>query len=225
VPTQGLKVDEEGEMVRRPIYGDVLHFDDYNSAREIFDLLRSLGATGVDLQRDVDFLGRWGETPCVVCLGSPFVNAALGELGQLSEDVDSAWMSGTRSSTTLDTYRVVVRKPQHLELGVDQTHALGVIVRLPNPSSSANSVVGIWGDRAESTYATAHYFHKSFPKVAGASDVAPAVVLLAVRGKNLNFVEPMYVAHDVVVSRNDELLDLYLRTDPPGGASAPGEGV
>jgi hypothetical protein len=31
----------------RHVYGDVLHFDDYKSAQEIFDLLGELGARGV----------------------------------------------------------------------------------------------------------------------------------------------------------------------------------
>ena len=83
------------------------------------------------------------------------MNAALGELARLSEDVDGAWITGTRTSPTLDTYRVIIRKPLPLVVGVDQTHALGVIVRLPNPSSQGNWVVGVWGCRAQSTYATA----------------------------------------------------------------------
>jgi hypothetical protein len=212
--TMARKVDENGEESRRPIYGDVLHFDDYASAQELFALLRELGARDVALQRDSDFLGRWAEQSCVVCLGSPFVNAALGELGRLSEDTDNAWVTGTRATTTLDTYRVVIRKPQQLSLGVDPTHALGVIVRLPNPSSPENSVVGIWGCRAESTYAAAHYLRRCFTSIVGDSDVAPSVMLLAVRGQKFNNVEPMYVATDAVVERKDELLRWYLRDDP-----------
>jgi hypothetical protein len=221
--TMARKTDENGRDVERPIYGDVLHFDDYNSAQEVFALLRELGARGVQLQRDSEFLGHWDERPCVVCIGSPFVNAALGELARLSEDTDSAWVSGTRSSPTLDTYRVVIRRPQHLALGVDQTHALGVIVRLPNPSSLANSVVGIWGCRAQSTYATTRYLHRSFKEIAGEAAMAPTVVLLAVRGENFNVVDRMYVAIDGVAERNDKLLRWYLRPDPAEGASIPTE--
>ena len=40
--TMGRKVDESGQVLQRPIYGDILHFDDYNSAQEIFTLLREL---------------------------------------------------------------------------------------------------------------------------------------------------------------------------------------
>ena len=218
--TMARKTDENGQDVERPIYGDVLHFDDYNSAQEVFALLHQLGATDVQLQRDSDFLGHWDERPCVVCLGSPFVNAALGELGRLSEDTDSAWVSGTRASPTLDTYRVVVRRPQYLALGVDRDHALGVIVRLPNPSSKANSVVGIWGCRAQSTYAAARYLRRSFKQIAGENGTAPTVVFLAVRGKNFNVVDRMYVATDGVTERNDELLRLYLRDDPAEDAIA-----
>jgi len=209
--TMTRKTDENGQELLRPVYGDVLHFDDYKSAQEIVDLLGGLGARGVELRGDSDFLGHWVDRPCVVCLGSPFVNAALGELGKLSEDVDGAWVTGTRTSPTLDTYRVVIRRPQHLVLGVDQTHALGVIVRLPNPSSEGNSVVGVWGCRAQSTYATARFLRRSFMEFAAGADAPPTVMLLAVRGQNLNVVDPMYVATDgVIVKRNDDLLRLYL---------------
>jgi hypothetical protein len=223
--TMARKTDENGQVMERPIYGDVLHFDDYSSAQEVFALLRELGTRSVQLQRDSEFLGQWDERPCVVCLGSPFVNAALGELARLSDDTDSAWVSGTRASPTLDTYRVVVRRPQHLALGVDQTHALGVITRLPNPSSLANSVVGIWGCRAQSTYAAARYLHRSFKEIAGGTEIAPTVVLLAVRGQNFNVVDPMYVATDGVTKRNDDLLRWYLRSEPAEGASVPTEGM
>jgi hypothetical protein len=224
--TLARKTDEDGHEVERPIYGDVLHFDDYNSAQQIFTLLREFGAKSVQLQRDSEFLGHWDERPCVVCLGSPFVNAALGELARLSEDTGSVWVSGTRSSPTLDTYRVVVRTPQFLALGVDRTHALGVIVRLPNPSSPANSVVGIWGCRAESTYSTARYLHRSFRDIIGSTGTAPTVVLLACRGQNLDVVDTMYIAADgVVIERKDDLLRLYLREDPAEGAPVPPGGT
>ena len=205
------KTDENGQELRRPVYGDVIHFDDYQSAHEIIELLGELGAHGVELRADSEFLGHWGDTPCVICVGSPFVNAALGELGRLSEDVDGAWISGTRTSPTLDTYRVVIRTPQHLALRVDQTHALGVVVRLPNPSSQGNWVVGVWGCRAQSTYATARFLHRSFMEFAGGAEAPPTVMLLAVRGQNLNFAAPMYVARDgTVVKRDDNLLRWYL---------------
>jgi hypothetical protein len=215
--TMTRKTDENGQELLRPVYGDVLHFDDYKSAQEIFVLLGELGARRVELRADAEFLGHWGDRPCVVCLGSPFVNAALGELGRLSEDVDGVWITGTRASPTLDTYRVIIRKPLPLVVGVDQTHALGVIVRLPNPSSQGNWVVGVWGCRAQSTYATARFLHRSFMELAGGADDPPTVVLLAVRGQHLNIVDPMYVATDgVVVTRNDHLLRLYLCSETPG---------
>jgi hypothetical protein len=45
-------------------------------------------------------------------------------------------------------------------------------------------------------------------------------VLLAVRGQQLNVVDPMYVAvDDEVVERNDDLLRHYLRTDEAGPAA------
>jgi len=217
--TMTRKTDENGQELQRPVYGDVLHFDDYKSAHEIFELLGKLGARGVTLRADSEFLGHWDDSPCVICLGSPFVNAALGNLGSLSKDVDGAWVTGTRTSPTLDTYRVEIQRPQHLVLGVDQTHALGVIVRLANPSSQGNSVVGVWGCRAQSTYATARFLHRSFMDFAGGADDPPTVILLAVRGQNLNIVHPMYMATDgVVVKRNDDLLRLYLR---PETADAP----
>jgi len=224
--TMTRKTDENGQELQRPVYGDVLHFDDYKSAQEIFELLGKLGARGVELRGDSDFLGHWGDRPCVICLGSPFVNAALGEMGRLSEDVDGAWVTGTRTSPTLDTYRVVVRRPQHLVLGVDQTHALGVIVRLPNPSSQGNSVVGVWGCRAQSTYATARFLHRSFMEFAGGADAPPTVMLLAVRGQHLSIVDPMYVAADgVIVKRNDVLLGLYLRPDTTEAIATTSENV
>ena len=124
-----------------------------------------------------------------------------------------AWISGARSSSTLDTYRVIVRRPQELALGVDQTHTLGVIVRIPNPFVPTNSIVGIWGCHAESTYATARYLHRSFKTIVG-EEVSPSVVLLAVRGQKFNVVDPMYIATDTNVERSDDLLRWYLRPDP-----------
>jgi hypothetical protein len=214
--TMTRKTDENGQEQLRPVYGDVLHFDDYKSAQEIFELLGELGGRDIELRGDAEFLGHWGDRPCVICLGSPFVNAALGELGRLSKDVDGAWVVGTRTSPTLDTYRVVIQTPQHLVLRVDQTHALGVIVRLPNPSSQGNSVVGVWGCRAQSTYATARFLHRSFMEFAGGADAPPTVMLLAVRGQNLNIVDCMYIATDgTVAKRNDDLLHLYLCPETP----------
>jgi hypothetical protein len=209
--TMARKTDESGDKVERPIYGDVLHFDDYRAAQEILELLGELGARNVKMQRDAEFLGHWAENPCVICLGSPFVNAALGELADLSADVDGAWISGNRTTMTLDTYRVIIEKPQRLVLRVDRTHALGVIVRLPNPSSSENSVIGIWGCRAESTYATASFFHRWLTEFAGSAEAAPTVMLLAVRGPKLNNADSMYVATEgVVVKRDEKLLRWYL---------------
>ena len=88
-----------------------------------------------------------------------------------------------------------------------------MIVRIPNPYVPTNSIVGIWGCRAESTYATARYLHRSFKAIAG-EDVPPSVVLLAVRGQKFNVVDPMYIATDTKIERSDDLLGLYLRPEP-----------
>jgi hypothetical protein len=210
--TIALKTDDAGRDVRRPIYGEVLHLNDYDSAEEMFALLRELGATRAKLLQDSEPLGRWDENPCLICLGSPFVNATIGELLRLAEDAGSAPISGSRVSDTLDTYRVVVDGPERLTLGVDEQHALGVIARLPHPSREGNWVIGVWGCRAESTLAAARYLHREFRQIAGLAEVRrPLIVLLAIRGQKWDRVDVMYAASDRVLSQQDELLRIYDR--------------
>ena len=209
--TVALKSDDEGREVRRPIYGEVLHVADYQSAEQVFLLLREQGARKTTLLQDSDALGKWNDNPCLVCIGSPFVNATIGELLRL--DAGGAWISGNRISDTLDTYRVVVRRPEHLTLGVDKDHAIGVIARLPNPARPGDWVVGGWGDRAESTYETARYLRVEFKRITGFSAPGvPLIALLAIRGYKLNVAELMYAAADRAILRNDDLLRMYDRS-------------
>ena len=210
--TVALKSDDAGREVRRPIYGEVLHLADYQSAEQVFALLREQGARNSTLVQDSEALGGWSERPCLVCVGSPFVNATFGELLRLDDDA-GARITGNRASDTLDTYRVEMRQPENLSLGVEKDYAIGVIARLRNPAKQGDWVVGVWGDRAESTFETARYFRTNFRSIAGfhARDV-PLIVLLAIRGSRLNVAELMYAATDRVLMRNDELLRRYVRS-------------
>jgi hypothetical protein len=215
--TIALKSDDTGQEVRRPIYGEVLHLADYQSAEQIFALLREQGARRTTLLPDADALGKWTDNPCVICLGSPFVNATLGEL--LTLDGTGEQIYADRTSDTLDSYRVEVHQPERLTLGVDKDHAIGVIVRLGNPAKPGDWVVGVWGDRVESTYETARYFHRNFKQIAGLA--APSLcltALLAVRGRRLNITELMYAATDHVLMRKEDLLRSY---DRSGATSRP----
>jgi hypothetical protein len=211
--TTALKSDESGEEVRLPVYGEVLHLADYESAEEIFALLRKLGAKRTRLLQDSKALGTWQENPCMVCLGSPFMNATLGELLGLARDEGNAPISGNRASKTLDTYRLLVREPDSLTLGVDQQHALGVIVRLANRKRPSNWVIGVWGDRAESTYAAASYLRREFKAVAVLAEKGkPLTVVLSIRGLGFKDVSIMYAATDRELSRDQVLLDKYDRS-------------
>lgn len=217
--TTAHKLDDTGARVRRPIYGEMLHFDDFKAAEELFALLRELGAKRTRLVADAEALDRWEESPCVVCLGSPFVNAALGELLRLAEDDGGAPIAVTRVSDTLDTYRLTLTGPTRLKLGVDRAHALGAIVRLPHPTRPGAWVIGVWGCRAASTLAAARHLHRHFARVARLADVRkPLVVLLSVRGREREIVKPMYAATDHELLRDDRLLRHY---DPSQEAGRP----
>jgi hypothetical protein len=209
--TIALKSDDAGREVRRPIYGEVLHLADYQSADQVFALLREQGARKTTLLPDSEALGRWADNPCMICLGSPFVNATLGELLMLDPVGDQ--ISGNRTSDTLDSYRVEVYQPERLSLGVDKDHAIGVIARLSNPTKPGNWVVGVWGDRAESTFETARYLRDNFKQIAGLSARGVRfIALLAIRGRKLSVVELMYAANDRVLMRKDDLLGTYDRS-------------
>jgi len=215
--TTGHKLDDAGVRVRRPIYGEMLHFDDFKAAEELFALLRELGAKRSELVPDADSLDRWEESPCVVCLGSPFVNATMGELLRLADDDGGAPIAVTRTSDTLDTYRLALRRPTRLTLGVDRAHALGAVVRLPHPSRPGAWVIGVWGCRAASTHATARHLHRHFTQIAAfAEPHKPLVVLLAVLGREREIVKPMYVATDRALLRDERLLCHYDRSPDAG---------
>jgi hypothetical protein len=210
--TVALKSDDSGKDVRRPIYGEVLHLDDYESAEEIFRLLRGLGAKRTSLIPDSQALGNWDRYRCLVCLGSPFVNASLGELLRAAATEGQAPITGSRESDTLDSYRVVLSQPETLTLGVDEDHAMGVIARLAHPLMTDNWVIGVWGCRAESTRATARYLHREFKKISQLAEAHKRlIILLAVQGRQHDIVSVMYAASDRQLSRNDELLRVYDR--------------
>ena len=156
----------------------------------------------------------------MICLGSPFVNATLGELLRLADDAGGAGINATRVTDTLESYRVTLRAPDAMTLGVDKAHAIGVIARLPNPSKPEDWVIGVWGDRAESTRAAARYLRGHFKNVVQSAPRTTSLIgLLAVRGNELSAVEMMYRATDRVLSRNDELLRWYDRTHLPPNPS------
>lgn len=211
--TMAYKTFPHGRREKWPIYGRTLHLADQDAYVELHDLLHREGAKQVRLVPDYEALGRWSTAPCVVCLGSPFVNATFTELLQVRGE-DPAFITAKRPQPTLDSYRVFVREPKRLVLGVDEDNAIGVIARLPNPARPRDSVVGVWGCRAESTRTTARYFRESFKQVAGwVERDKPLVVLLAIRGSALDVPSPMYVSTDRVRSEVAKLLDTHVRDE------------
>jgi hypothetical protein len=214
-----------------PIYGRVLHLDDYNSSGEIFALLRDQGAKQVALLPDSDSLGKWEAKKCFVCLGSPFVNATFAELVEVTSDSGPPLATATRTSDTLDSYRVCVGGPEPMTLGVDETRGIGVIARVENPAASGNWVIGVWGCRAESTLTAARYLREQFGSIAKVTRKnQPLIVLLTIRGSGLDVATRMFAAADRVLDRRDDLLHTHLelgKAQPqpawriaPGGAAA-----
>jgi hypothetical protein len=211
--TMAFKTFSPKHREKWPIYGRTIHLADQDAFVEVRDLLRHEGAKDVRLVPDYEALGKWDEAPCVVCLGSPFVNAAFIELLQVRGE-DPPFIDADRPRPTLDSYRVSVREPKRLLLGVDEDNGIGVIVRLPNPARPRDSVVGVWGCRAESTRTAARYFRQSFKQVAGWVERGkPLVVLLAVRGSKLDVPRPMYVATDRIRTEVPNLLDVHRRDE------------
>jgi hypothetical protein len=214
--TVGLKASRTGATRKWPIYGRVMHLDDYTAAEEILALLREQGATRYSVVPDSDSLGRWETTPCVVCIGSPFVNATFSELITLAVGPEGPLITADRASDTLDSYRVRLGGVTPMTLGVDDANAIGVITRLHNPVMPEDAAVGVWGCRAESTLATARYLKRHFNGVVSCVEHGkPLVVLLAVRGEGLNVSDVMLEATDHVLMRDDDLLKLYQRPDGP----------
>ena len=212
-PTFAYKTLSKTRKEKWPIYGRTLHLADQEAYVQIHDLLRREGAKDIGLVPDSDALGRWSMSPCVVCLGSPFVNATFLELLQIRGESEPL-VTADRPLPTLDSYRVRVREPRRLLLGVDEQDAIGVIARLPNPARPMDFVIGVWGCRAESTRATAAYLRDEFRRVTRWADGAkPLVVLLAIRGARLDVPTLMYVATDEVREEVPSLLAVYARDD------------
>lgn len=211
--TMAFKVFPRGRKEKWPIYGRTLHLADQDAYVQIHDLLRAEGARNVQLVPDYEALGQWRAAPCVVCLGSPFVNATFTELLQVRGEPEP-FITAERPRPTLDSYRVFIREPRRLLLGVDEQNAIGVVVRLPNPAKPKDSVVAVWGCRAESTRTAAQYMREEFRRVARwAGRDQPLVVLLAIRGAMLDVATLMYVATDQVHEEDPKLLQIYLRDD------------
>jgi hypothetical protein len=211
--TMAFKIFPRGRKEKWPIYGRTLHLADQDAYVQIHDLLRAEGAKDVRLVPDYEALGRWREAPCVVCVGSPFVNATFTELLQVRAEAEP-FITAERPAPTLDSYRVFVREPRRLTLGVDDENAIGVVVRLPNPVRPKDSVVAVWGCRAESTRTAARYLREEFKSVAKRVEHdKPLVVLLAIHGATLDVPRLMYVATDEVREEVPEVLERYLRED------------
>lgn len=210
--TTVLKPSRLGKDERWPVYGRVLHLDDYDASEEVFGLLRDNGAREPVRVPDYEAVGEWRNQPIVVCLGSPFVNAALDEL--LGLDTEGPRITAHRMTETLESYLVELREPSPLTLGVDHERAIGVIARLPNPETGDGAAVAIWGCRSESTLAAARYLHANFEQVAKWSEPGkPLIVLLAIRGRTWEQVTPMYVATDNTVKIEEpDLVRLYVRS-------------
>lgn len=220
--TVALKTSRRGLSVRLPVYGRLMHLDDYSAADQILALLRGEGAERAELLSDAAALGDWSNNACIVCLGSPFVNATTSELLQLMRDSDQELVSAERASDAIETYRLRISRPEALTLGVDATRGLGLIARLPNPATPRGGVVAVWGCRAETTLATARYLRREFRALAKHVErQKPFLEVLAVRGEGLDVAEPMLIATDRVVARRDDLLRWYVRDDDrPADASA-----
>jgi hypothetical protein len=211
--TMAYKTFPRGRKEKWPIYGRTLHLADQDAYVQIHDLLRAEGAKQVRLVPDYEALGHWRDAPCVVCVGSPFVNAAFTELLQVRAE-DEPFVTAERPLPTLDSYRVFVREPRRLALGVDDDNAIGVIVRLPNPVQEKDSVVGVWGCRAESTRTAAQYFREEFKDVAKRVERdKPLVVLLAIHGSGFDVPALMYVATDEVRMEDRKQLECYVRDE------------
>lgn len=213
--TIALKVVPSGGSERLPIYGDVLHLDDYRASQEVVELLRQNGGNVDQLLADSDVLGEWATHRNVVCIGSPFVNAALAEVIAVETRPEGPLVTAVRPSDTLDSYRVEIRAPSPVVVGVDADHAVGVIARLRNPADPRGWIVGVWGCRAESTYAAARHLRSAFrTMLPWARQGEPFVVLLAVRGGTFGIVDPMYaISGNTVVLERPDLLQRYDRTN------------
>ena len=109
--TMAFKTFPHGRREKWPIYGRTLHLADQDAYVQLHDLLRHEGAKDVRLVPDYEALGRWSTNPCVVCLGSPFVNATFIELLQVRGE-DPPFITAERPQPTLDSYRVFVREPK-----------------------------------------------------------------------------------------------------------------
>lgn len=222
--TVGLKTFRKRTTKRWPIYGRVMHLDDYTAAEEILSLLRAQGSIRYGVLPDSDSLGRWATNPCMLCLGSPFVNATFSELIHLAIGPGGPLISAERASDTLDSYRVLLGGPAPMRLGVTDENAIGVIACLRNPSKPSDAAIGVWGCRSESTLATARYLKRDFKSIAARVEPGkPLVLIIAVRGGGLDICEPMLAVTDRVVLRRDELLALYQSAGaaPAAAAAAP----
>jgi hypothetical protein len=192
--TTALKILPDGRQARLPIYGKVLHLDDYQASQEVVELLREHRLPPSRLLADGDVLGQWAANQEAICIGSPFVNSALAEAINATAGPDGPYITGDRPAATLDTYRVAIRLPTEMIFGVTADRAIGVIARLPNPASRQGRVIGLWGCRAEATYAAARYLHREFDDLLRwFDDDSPTAVVLAVEGATFGIVRPMYV--------------------------------
>lgn len=211
--TIALKPTPTGEDGQVPVHSVMLSLDDYRASQAISELFRSHGGHVSHVLADVDVLGSWNSLRNVVCIGAPRVNAALAEAIVADVGDTGPLVSYTHPSDELGSARLIIAAPTPLTLGVDATHALGIITRHPNPADARSCVVGVWGCRSQSTLSAAHYLLTNFKSVMPwTRSNQPLVILLAVRGSTFGLIDPIYAGTDsTVLFDRPKLLRRYTR--------------
>ena len=178
---------EERSLMRKngediPIFDPVYVLDDLAAFEIIHKLFISYKLGPISMQRDDEEQTPWRDNYCDICIGGPGVNNRTKEM--LGFETSQALLTVKQEPLTPKTWRLTLYAQEEYTLKASPDSAIGVILRIRNPFIKGNTIVSIFGDRAESTLAAAHYLSKNIDELArslGQDGDKDLLLLLSVR--------------------------------------------
>ncbi|MBD3187555.1 TIR domain-containing protein [Candidatus Bathyarchaeota archaeon] len=196
-----------------PVYHRVIVMEDMHCGEQIKELL-ALYDIEASFKIDELLLEEYEHPSCFILVGGRRSNLKQNEIFTNVETTKK--LIGIRDNDPNLKYLRIFLVPgsnRSFTVGVGEEHGLGIIYRVLNPENPMDKIVGLFGDRADTTSKLGMYFKEHFEHLSSLVEGYPSfIILVGFRGKAFSESELLYVGTTIDdLYKNDKALGIYLR--------------
>jgi len=181
------------------VYHDKIDVGDYYGFEAVQSLFAKNDMTDVKFKSD-EFLVEHGDFqnyPCIIMIGGPGSNQKINEIIKFFPDAAKLFeLEGAHDKTLYSWLMKIEIGGNQLKFSVDKHRAIGCIMRIPNPPQPQNYLIGLFGDRSQSTLMICIFLRENIDKLNQIAGDMPFIALVGVTGPALNITKLMHVSTD-----------------------------